>query len=209
MRLIRQRNRDVEFSDDGARLEVLLTEYDSLRQESLGAIGNRITIANFTFGAIAIMLAALLSLNKPNLAIGITALAFIPQVSKTGLMIWLGEYNRSQRAGRQLRSIENRVNELLGTTAMTWENSLAGTSVHMGYPYLSTVLLLLGAGWSSSVFGIVVIVQQLRPVVPGGMTWWVFAGVAGYALVVELLFAWFFRRKWKNIRRNNASDRLL
>jgi hypothetical protein len=190
-------------------LQTLLTEYNSLRTESLNAINNRVTIANFTFGALAIILAGLLAQRQPSLATGFVALLFVPQIAKTGLLIWLGEYNRSQRAGKQLRSIEARVNQVLDGSVMRWETSLASTSLHMGYPYIATVLLLLGAGWSSSALGLIFVGAGLaRSLSPTAIVWMVGA-LSAYVLAGESLFAWFFRNKWRQIRRHNAADAIL
>ncbi|HEV2376349.1 MAG TPA: hypothetical protein VGS19_29785 [Streptosporangiaceae bacterium] len=182
------------------RLQALLAEYDSLRNESLACISNRIMVANFTFGALALILAALVTRTKPNATVGIVSLFFVPQVAKTGLLIWLGEYDRSQRAGHWLTGVEERINNILDREVMTWEGSLQHTGTHMGYPYLATVLLLLGAGWASSLVGIVMIHQaNTSPAIHHDILW-ITVGLTTYALTVELLFGWFFRNKWRDIR---------
>src|SRR5215470_16749881 len=121
------------------RLQALLAEYNSLRGESLTSISNRIIIANFTFGALALILAALVTRAKPNAIVGIVSLFFVPQVAKTGLLIWLGEYDRSQRVGHWLAGVEERINRVLDREVMSWEGSLQHRGTHMGYPYLATV----------------------------------------------------------------------
>jgi hypothetical protein len=184
------------------RVQALLAEYNSLRQESLTSINNRITIANFTFGAVAVILAGLIAQARPNLVTGLVSLFFVPQVSKTGLLIWLGEYNRSQRAGRWLKDVERRINDTLGRPAMTWEGALLSQGVHMGYPYLATVLLLLGAGWAGSVIGVYILFERVPWQFFQHNRVWMILACALYAVANELLFARFFRKKWRDIRRH-------
>jgi hypothetical protein len=182
------------------RLQALLAEYDSLRLESLTSISNRIVIANFTFGALALILAALVTRTEPSMIVAIVSLFFVPQVAKTGLLIWLGEYDRSQRVGHWLKGVERRINDALGQEVMTWEGSLQHRGTHLGYPYLSTVLLLLGAGWASSLLGLFMIHQAITyPAVHRYLSW-ITAGLITYVFIVELSFGWFFRSKWRHIR---------
>jgi len=175
------------------RLEALLAEYGCLREESLRGIDNRITIMNFTFGALSIVLASLLANRVPRSLAGIVGLLFVPQVAKAALLIWLGEYNRSQRAGRQIVAIESRVNELLGATLISWETALAKrASGHMKYPYWATVALVIGAGYGGIGIGAFLLLHGHRGV---GLAVGI-ALIVVYALVVEGLFLAFFVRKW-------------
>lgn len=189
-----------DAGDDRAlQLQAALAEYESLRQESMASISNRVTIVNFTFGALAVMIAGLLAQKDPGLLSGIIAALFVPQLAKTGLLIWLGEYDRSQRAGRWIRDLELRINALVDNRSMAWESALMSKGNHMSYPYASTVLLLLGAGWASLVVGIEIIYTNLSP---GNPVWLEVAAVAGLAVVVvaEVLFVVFFRSKWRTVR---------
>ncbi len=190
------------------RLQALLAEYDSLRRESLTSISNRIIIANFTFVALALILAALVTRTRPSAIVGIVSLFFVPQVAKTGLLIWLGEYDRSQRVGHWLKGVEQRINHILDREVMTWEGSLQHQGTHMGYPYLATVLLLLGAGWASSLLGLFMIHQAVSYAVVHHYLSWITAGLTSYVLIVELLFGWFFRNKWRHIRMSYGAVRL-
>lgn len=214
MRLMRRRQEPALKAGNTAgdvqalRLQALLAEYDSLRGESQSSISNRVIIANFTFGALALILAALITRTEPSTIVAIVSLFFVPQVAKTGLLIWLGEYDRSQRAGYWLKGVEQRINHLLDQEVMTWEGSLQHQGTHMGYPYLATVLLLLGAGWASSLLGLFMIHQAIiYPPVHRHLAW-IMAGLATYALAVELFFGWFFRNKWRHIRLSYGAVRL-
>jgi hypothetical protein len=185
----------------------MLHEYTSLRQESMGAINNRVTVANFTFGAIAVVLAALIAQRKPGVTTGAVAVLFVPQLAKVGLMIWLGEYNRSQRAGKWIAELEARINALVGAgKAMAWESTLLGTSVHMTYPYVSVVLLLLGSGWASIAVGTSIILQGRGHLALAWPWWPVALGSALVVLVAEILFIRMFRAKWGKIKRDYSRN---
>ena len=135
----------------------MLAEYGTLRQESLEAVGHRMTVMSFTFAAVGVIIGGLLTRKVSDAVAGLIAVLFVPQVSKAALLIWLGEYERSQRAGKWLAELEQRVNRALGADALAWETTLlaarrttameaAGSSrtpVHMGYPYVSVVALVV------------------------------------------------------------------
>lgn len=179
-------------------LTAMLAEYDSLRSESLASIEHRISIMNFTFGAISILLAALLASPLPAAVVAAVSLVALPQIAKAALLIWLGEYARSQRAGRGIAKLEERINALLGSAAMTWESSLQSRSTHMGYPYVATVFLMLGSGYAAELVGI----------------WYMFDALASWAearsivvvaiglviLVLESAFLRFFLSRWTKSR---------
>ncbi len=183
----------------------MLVEYNWLRQESLNAISNRVTIANFMFGAMALILAALIGQPTPTTGTALISLIGVPQIAKVGLMIWLGEYNRSQRAGKWLAELELRINAAVGhKNAMSWESTLLSNSLHMSYPYSSVLLLLLGAGWA----GIFVGIMQLRTTtgLPADQLVWLLGGVLLVASAMELWFLLSFRKKWLQIKRNYSKS---
>ncbi len=182
-----------------ARLDVMLAEYNSLRQESLNAINNRITIMNFTFGALSIVLAGLLATRLPTLLAGGTALLFVPQVAKAALLIWLGEYNRSQRAGRRLQDLESSINVLVGEGAIGWETELAKRSSaqsHMSYPYLATVSLVIGAGYAGTMIGFYLLVAAAHRLDTAWIVVLVLA-IAIYSLILESSFLLYFMTRWR------------
>jgi hypothetical protein len=193
--------------DRSLQLQAALAEYESLRQESMAAITNRVTVANFTFGALALIIAGLLAQQNPGPLAGVVAVVFVPQLSKTGLLIWLGEYDRSQRAGRWIRDLELRVNALVENQSMSWESALMSKGTHMSYPYASTVLLLLGAGWASAVLGLGIIYASLAAHGIDRLGWAALGCVGFVALVIagEVWFALFFRRKWREIRQHYSA----
>jgi hypothetical protein len=184
----------------------MLAEYASLREESLQSISHLILVMNFTFGALSIIVAGLLTSRASSILSGIIALFFVPQLAKAGLLIWLGEYNRAQRAGRWIRTLETRINDHLGAqSTMGWETALAGKgegkSTHMAYPYVAVVLLVLGAGYTSSFLGVYFLIGQLVKVVEGGV---VLVGsvilLLAYVLAAETFYFRFFLRKWREVR---------
>jgi hypothetical protein len=140
-------------AERSSRVTIALAEYNSLRQESLQAIGNRLQVLNFTFAALSVVVAAVLAGKVPPLAAAAVTIAFVPSVAKAALLVWLGEYSRSQRAGRWIAELETRINADIGSSVLGWESRLLTRSAHMGFPYLAVVGLLLGTGYASYVLG--------------------------------------------------------
>ncbi|HEY3687788.1 MAG TPA: hypothetical protein VGL93_32425 [Streptosporangiaceae bacterium] len=189
-------------------LTALLAEHASLRQESVQAIANRIAVMNFTFGALAVVIAALLAGAVDRTVAGLIALLFVPQMAKAGLLIWLGEYNRSMRAGAWLARIESQVNRLIGTDGtLTWETSLISRSSHMDYPYVATAAFILGAGYLGSLLG----VFYVTAAVPGGTGAHIggAAALLAYVGAIETAFARFFWSRWRDTRLNPLSAHVL
>src|ERR1700752_4289026 len=99
-------------------LEIRLEEYKTLRQEVLTAINNRISILSFGVASISLILYAGITNYRPakpedaasnTLFVGLVLFLAIPVVAVFVLRIWLGEYERSQRAGTFLVTIERKV----------------------------------------------------------------------------------------------------
>ena len=179
--------------DKELQLQALLSEYSSLREESMAAIEHRMTATNFTFAAMAVIIAALLTSHTDPRVVVVFLGVGLPQLAKAGLLIWLGEYERSQRAGRHLCQVEAAINARVGDEVLTWERGLSSTRIHMGYPYRAVVVLLLGTGWLAAVTAV-----ALAWWVPSGgdlafgSRWW--SAPALVTLVVGE--AWFFMRFW-------------
>lgn len=187
-------------SHDG-RLDALMTEYSSLREESLAAIEHRMTATNFTFAALAVIMAGLLSSGLDPLVAAAVLVAVVPQLAKSGLLIWLGEYERSQRAGRHIAVIERRVNRMLGEDTLTWESGLKSGGSHMGYPYRAVLVLLLGTGYASVAIGVALVVDDTDR----GLLGWL-AGVLVLLVAVgwESWFLRYFMDKWRSARAPGA-----
>jgi biotin transporter BioY len=204
---VNRRRKRAHAEERSLQLDSALAEYESLRQESMASISNRITVVNFTFGALAVMIAGLLAQTDPTLLSGAVAVLFVPQLAKTGLLIWLGEYDRSQRAGRWIRDLELRINALVDNRSMSWESALMSKGTHMSYPYASTVLLLLGAGWASLVVGFSIIYGTLLTDDPQWLNWVAVVAVV-VVVAVEILFALYFRAKWRSVRSHYSAKNL-
>ncbi len=143
---------------DPRLLDVLLEEYRTLRQESLDAMGHRLTVVNFTFAALSVMLAAMLASESlsPEL-LAIFGIVVVPQGAKAGLFIWLGEYQRSQHAGRHIQQLEQRINALVEANegeGLSWEAALVARSTHMSRPYVATIVFTVGSGWAGVLLGL-------------------------------------------------------
>lgn len=198
------------------RVQAMLTEYDLLRQESLAAIGHRLSILSFSFAALAVLTAGLLQRKVDDALAGVVALAFVPQFAKASLLVWLGEHARSQRAGRYLVGLERRVNAEVGGQALSWETSLAAPApaggspdsrrLHMKYPYVAVVVLLLGVGWAAEGLGLYLLAEGLTEHWPDRWAVVVTCLVGAAAVAAEVWFLRFFAGHWRAATRADDPD---
>lgn len=140
-------------------VEIMLKEYETLRQESLNAMNNRNTILSFGLATIGVIFAASViaytSGTRP-LGPGLALILGIPAISDFILLMWLGEYERMQRTGRFLLKLEHKINKEASKELLTWETHLRERKLHMKYPYSATVMLLIGISGISLVLGLLV-----------------------------------------------------
>ena len=140
-------------------VDILLEEYKTLRQESLTAMNNRNRVLSFGLAAIGAIVTGGIYVYDSVDHLSISCLVFIiviPAITSFILLMWLGEYERMQRAGKFLVELEGRINKEARETLLTWETKLREDQSHMKYPYHATVLLLIGISGISLVCGLVV-----------------------------------------------------
>jgi hypothetical protein len=126
-------------------VQVLLEEYKTLRQEILTAMANRNSILSFGQASIgAIFTASIVTYKTANYSVfsSLSLIFLIPTVVSFILFMWIGEYQRMQRAGKFLAQLEERINDESKQILLSWETSLRTNRLHMKYPYDTTVLLL-------------------------------------------------------------------
>lgn len=184
-------------------IQLLLTEYDTLRQESLQAINNRIQIMNFGFTSLSVIIAGVLSSKISHWILAPVCLAFIPGAAKASVLILLGEYHRSQRAGRGVARIEEEVKRRVGDGGcLSWETGLNSRTSHMRYPYTATGFFILSIGYLSAVLGCYYIGSV--SIKPGWLTFFLIAFAVLYAVISEGWFIRFARKKLLSIRSEAA-----
>jgi hypothetical protein len=137
-------------------LRVLLSEYESLRRESLDTMTHRTQIASFGLAAVGALFAgvSLARDHEPSPGLVIVVIAFgVPLIAALVLVMWFGELERMERAGSYLQGLERRINELVGEEALGWESWLGTPRNQSGpgrlvYPYLAVIGLfsLIGLG---------------------------------------------------------------
>lgn len=141
-------------------IEIMLKEYETLRQEILTAMSSRNSILSFglaTIGAIFTAGIAAYTADTYSLLSSLMLMLAVPAISTFVLFIWLGEYQRMQRAGKFLVDIERRINEEASKELLTWETHLRAQRRHMKYPYNTTVMLLTVISVISLAIGLVTI----------------------------------------------------
>lgn len=106
-------------------LSALLAEYNSLRQESLETIKNRIQILTLGIGVIGAQIVGAIGIENPtkNKLLVVSLFSFaIPVTAAYILLLWVSEAIRSHRIGYYLASeCEARINRLLGSLVLSWE----------------------------------------------------------------------------------------
>jgi len=151
--------------DSKDAIEIMLKEYETLREEVLAAMSNRNSILSFGLAIIgAIFTASIATHTKTGYSILASYLLIlaVPAVTNCVLFIWLGEYQRSQRAGKFLVGLEKRINAKAQEELLTWETLLRKQLRHMKYPYDITVMLLTVISVISLIIGLVTL--RLYPV---------------------------------------------
>jgi hypothetical protein len=146
-------------------IEIMLKEYETLRQEVLAAMSNRNSILSFGLAIIGAIFTASIAADMVANVSDVSSLILIlavPAISIFVVLMWLGEHERTQRAGKFLVDLELRINnkarekELLTLEEeklLTWEADLRGKSGHLKYPYIFTVTLLIAIGFISLYIG--------------------------------------------------------
>ncbi len=144
-------------------IDVMLKEYEALRAEILVTMNARISVLSFGLATIGLIftasVAASVSGSNPvpdnNPLPGVMLILAVPAITDFVLFIWLGEYQRMQRAGRFLVDLEHRINDKAKENLLTWETQLRNQRSHMKYPYNTTVMLLIAISLISLVMGLI------------------------------------------------------
>lgn len=125
-------------ANDFEAIKILLEEYKTLRQESLGSIRLRIQILSFGLAAIVLLFGVPFSSKSgPNIIlINIIYTIVIPLVCTIVVDLWLGELLRMERAGNFMYVQEIRINKVINEIKLqnvdtnkhilSWEGWLRG-----------------------------------------------------------------------------------
>ncbi len=143
-------------------LEVILKEYETVRQEAMDAIGNRNQVLSFGLATIGIIFAAAIS-SKDILGnirfVQIVFCGVIPVISLLVSVVWFGEVNRMNRASVYIKTqIEPRIDSIFEKgeykRLLNWENWQRETKTQLAYPYIAATLLFILIAGSSPVAGL-------------------------------------------------------
>jgi hypothetical protein len=192
----------------------MLAEYSTLRQELLESIGHRIQIMNFTFAAMSVMIAGLLTRHVPDILAGLISFLAVPQFAHAGLLIWLGEYRRTERASAWVAGLEKRINAELGDKVLLrWESRSEDASLsdfgHLVYPYVATSALLLGSAYVALVLGGYLLTDGLEHLFKTHHWYIAVWPLVLYALVTEGTYVWYYRRRWQEARQRRGSQKMV
>ena len=98
-------------------IEVMLKEYETLRQESLTSIRNRNSVLAFGLAAISAILTACIATSgtADDALVHLMLIGLVPAVSVFVLLMWFGEHHRSKRVGKHLVLLERKINDTSAT----------------------------------------------------------------------------------------------
>lgn len=140
--------------------EILLKEYETLREEILTTMHNRNQILSFgilVMGAIFTTSLATYKENTIPVLSSIMLLLAVPAINVFVIFMWLGEYQRMQRAGKFIMGLEDRINNECKRKLLSWETNLRKQRHHMNYPYNMTLMLITIMSLISIVMGILML----------------------------------------------------
>lgn len=108
-------------------IKILLEEYKTLRQESLGSIRLRVQIISFGLAAIILLFGVPLSLKSGIniILINIIYTFIIPLLCTIIVDIWLGELYRMERAGNFLYLQEIRINKAINRLILSNDSNIS------------------------------------------------------------------------------------
>lgn len=151
----------VDDRASGEKMDIIsikLKEYETIREEILITMQVRNSILSFGLAILGAILTVSIALAaQASLASSLILILIAPAICIFVLYMWLGEYQRMQRAGKFLMKIEQEINEQISANALTWETSLRSQRSHMKYPYNTTALLLTVIALMSMTIGIVLL----------------------------------------------------
>lgn len=104
----------------------VLEEYNTLRAESLAALEAQLNVVRFGVALVGVLIALGVQLRDRGYLGGMVLTLFEPMVVLFTISYWLGEVERSTRAGAFVAAIECKYNRRLpdNWTALGWENYL-------------------------------------------------------------------------------------
>jgi hypothetical protein len=114
-----------EDNDVTRWLTAALSEYSSLREESLRALQVQNTIMQFGIAGIAVLIGVALQNSDPILSI-LILLFLVPLLAIFLVNIWAGELTRVVRASNYISGLEEKINAVIGgeVPALGWEGWL-------------------------------------------------------------------------------------
>jgi hypothetical protein len=110
--------------------DIVLCEYSSLRTESIESLRNQQAVISYGLTVIGVLIGFTGGIWMKKTIVEIIYIIFIPFLCNFIILIWNGEVNRMSRAGRYIKEIEDKVNQMVKThlkinkPALYWETYL-------------------------------------------------------------------------------------
>lgn len=150
------------------RLNVMLREYDSLRQESLETLNHRNQILSFGLATVGALAVGTFLVPSPRPAAVVIAMLNVglPFICLMVVLMWVGEIERWQRVGNYLARLEAEINSHFERPALRWEAWLRLRRAHIKYPYYAVGALFFGVAFLSPALGLLLTATNFR------LTYW-------------------------------------
>jgi hypothetical protein len=159
---------------DERELDVLLAQYETLRQESMNSTNNRVQVLILGAAAMAALVGGALTIDKPSESKAVVYALFsiaLPLMWIFVLLVWVSEAIRAHRVGAFLAGdVEARINARLGKLVLSWEAALWTGGLprdERGGPSAVALLVLFLVVVGAPVYGILIAKGPWTPL------WWV------------------------------------
>ena len=124
-------------------IEILLKEYETLRQEIVTGVSSRFTILAIWIAALGVIFSSAVALmDSHSQMVSLVFALVVPAVNSLILFLWFGEYKRVQNAGKWLYGLESRINRAAKKTLLTLETRTRDRRREQKHRFDLTVALL-------------------------------------------------------------------
>ncbi|WP_108669958.1 hypothetical protein [Peribacillus acanthi] len=119
-----EQNNDKQIEFQLKWFDIVIGEYNSLRNESADSLKNQQSIINYGLTAIGVLIAFSANLWGKESIVEAIYVIFIPFMCNLIILIWNGEVRRMSRAGQYIKQIEDKIHNEISIRSNIMERSL-------------------------------------------------------------------------------------
>ena len=169
-------------------VEVLLKEYETLRQEKATTLNHGYRLVCYGLVALALWGAGTFTITGEEVYARLVRASLcyaMPFLASLILLLWSGQVDRLRRVSDYLVTLEIDINDTLGKDALVWENYIRHHRP-LKYPDLAVVALLLGVMLGVPLLGQQVAGVALWPLSAHVLAPWLLGGVVGGFVLIRI-----------------------